>query len=141
MQPLNIMVFLILFPLLLAVASLWVRQLSVRRIVAAPANVLIAAGSILLLFQSGDEPIFFTVESSLVEHFISAAEIGMGLLVTYLGLSSKRYFIVLLGAVMTAMTVVFEFVFPPRACGPSSVHRPFFGHHGPPDWNTRPPHH
>lgn len=113
MQPLHIIEFLILFPLLLAVASLWVRQLSVRRVVAAPANVLIAAGSILLLFLIGSEPIFFTVESSLVEHFIMAAEIGMGLLVTYLGLNSKRYFIVLLGAVMTAMTIVIEFLLPP----------------------------
>jgi len=113
MQPLNIIVFLILFPLLLAVASLVVRQLSVRRIVAAPANVVIAAGSVLLLFLSGGEPLFFTVENALIEGFIMAAEVGMGLLVTYLGLSSKRYFIVLLGAVMTAMAVIFEFVFPP----------------------------
>lgn len=113
MQPLHIIVFLILFPLLLAVASLVVRQLSVRRIAAAPANALIAGGSILLLLMSGSEPIFFTVESSLVEHFIMAAEIGIGLLVTYLGLRSKRFFIVLLGAAMTAMTVVFEFIFPP----------------------------
>lgn len=48
MQPFNIMVFLILFPLVLAVASLMTRQLSVRRILAAPANVLIAGGSIPL---------------------------------------------------------------------------------------------
>jgi ech hydrogenase subunit A len=113
MQPLHIIVFLILLPLLLALASLGIRQLSVRRIVATPANVLIAAGSILLLLLSGREPLFFTVESSTVEHFILTAEIGMGLLVTYLGLSSKRYFIVLLGAVMTAMTVVFEIIYPP----------------------------
>ncbi len=112
MQPFNIMVFLILFPLTLGLASLVARQLSVRRIVAAPANVLIAGGSILLLLVSGDEPLFFAVESTLVEHFILAAEIGMGLLVTYLGLNSKRYFIVLLGAVMTIMTVIFEFIFP-----------------------------
>jgi hypothetical protein len=113
MQPLHIIVFLILFPLLLSVASLVVRQLSVRHLAAAPANVLIAAGSILLLFLSGGEPIFFKVENALVEEFIMAGEVGMGVLRTYLGLSSKRYFIVLLGAVMTAMTVVFEFVFPP----------------------------
>ena len=115
MQPLNIMVFLILFPLLLAVGSLVVRQLSARRLVAAPANALIAGGSIMLLFLSGSEPMFFSVESSVVEHIILAAEIGMGLLVTYLGLNSKRYFIVLLGVVMTAMTVVFELIFPPEA--------------------------
>jgi ech hydrogenase subunit A len=112
MQPFNIMVFLILFPLMLGLASLVARQLSVRLIVAAPANVLIAGGSILLLLVGGGEPLFFTVKSTLVEHFILAAEIGMGLLVAYLGLNSKRYFIVLLGAVMTAMTVVFEFIFP-----------------------------
>lgn len=115
MQPFNIIVFLILFPLLLAVASLFVRQFSVRRIVAAPANVLIAGGSILLLLLLGSEPVFFKVESPIVEHFMLAAEVGMGLLVTYLGLSSKRYLIVLLGAVMTAMTVVFEIIYPPAA--------------------------
>ncbi len=115
MQPLHIMVFLILFPLLLAVASLVVRPLSVRRIVAAPANVLIAGGSILLLASAGSDHLFFNVENPIIEDFILAAEVGMGLLVTYLGLSSKRYFIVLLGAVMTAMTVVSEFISPPAA--------------------------
>ncbi len=122
MQPLHIIVFLILFPLLLAVASLVVRPLSVSRIAATPANALIAAGSILLLFLSGSEPIYFTVESSLVDHFILAAEIGMGLLVTYLGLTSKRYFILLLGAVMTTMTAVFEIIYPPAA---DAVHHLF----------------
>ena len=122
MQPLHIIVFLILFPLLLAVASLAVRSFSVGRVAATPANVLIAGGSILLLLLSGSDPIYFTVESSLVEHFILAAEIGMGLLVTYLGLSSKRYFIVFLGAVMTAMTAVFEIIYPPAA---DAVHHLF----------------
>jgi ech hydrogenase subunit A len=76
----------------------------------------------VLLLVSGDEPIFFKVESSFVEHFILVAEVGMGLLVTYLGMSSKRYFIVLLGVVMTAMTVVFEFIYPPPA---NAVHHLF----------------
>ncbi len=113
MQPLSIMVFLILFPLLLAVSSLVGRTLSVRRIVAVPANTLIALGSILLLASGGDVRMFFSVESALIEHFMTAAEIGMGLLVLYLGLSSKRYFIVLLGAAMTAMTIIFELIYPP----------------------------
>jgi ech hydrogenase subunit A len=113
MQPLYIIVFLILFPLLLAMASLVVRPLAVRRSVAAPANVLIAVGSLLLLASAGGDHLFFKVENVILEDFILAAEVGMGLLITYLGLSSKRYFIVLLGAVMTAMTVFFELIYPP----------------------------
>jgi ech hydrogenase subunit A len=115
MDALNIVVFLILFPFFLSLASLLVRSISVKHMVAAPANVLIAGGTILLLVSVGSEPIFFKVESSLVDHFILAAEVGMGLLVTYLGLSSKRYFIMLLGGVMTTMTVVLEFICPPAA--------------------------
>jgi ech hydrogenase subunit A len=114
-QPFLIIVFLILFPLLLAVASLVVRSLSLRRIVAAPANVLIAGGTILLLASVGNDHLFFKVESVIIENFVLSAEVGMGLLVTYLGLSSKRYFIMLLGALMTAMTVVFEVIFPPAS--------------------------
>jgi ech hydrogenase subunit A len=115
MQPLHIMVFLILFPLLLAVASLVVRPLAVSRIIAAPANVLIAGGSILLLASAGSDQLFFKAENAVIEHLFLAAEVGIGLLVTYLGLSSKRYLTMLLGAVMTAMTVVFEFILPPAS--------------------------
>jgi len=100
MQPFSIMVFLILFHLFLAVSSLVVRPLSVRRIVAAPTNILIALGSVLLLSGAGHDRLFFTVENATLEHFITGVEVGMGLLVMYLGLSSKRHFIVLLGAVM-----------------------------------------
>ncbi len=113
MQPFYIIVFLILFPLLLAVASLVLRPLAVRRGVAAPAMWVIAAGSLLLLASTGGDHLFFKVENAILEDFILAAEVGMGLLITYLGLSSKRYFIVLLGAVMTAMTVFFDIIYPP----------------------------
>lgn len=112
MQPFSIILFLILFPLLLALCSLVVRPLSVRRIVAAPANAVIALGSILLLTSVKGENIFFTVENAFIEHLMTAAEVGMGLLVMYLGLGAKRVFIVLLGGAMTALTVVFELVYP-----------------------------
>jgi ech hydrogenase subunit A len=107
------MIFLILFPLTLALGSLVVRPLSVRRAVAAPANAVIAAGSVLLLISANSDHLFFTVENAFLEHFLSAAELGMGVLVVYLGVKSKQYFVALLGAVMTAMTVVFEFIYPP----------------------------
>lgn len=111
MQPLYIMVFLILFPLALALASLVVRPLSIRRAAAAPANAVIAGGSVLLLISANSGHLFFTVESAFIEHFLTAAELGMGVLVVWLGLKSKRYFVAFLGAVMTAMTVVFEFIY------------------------------
>jgi ech hydrogenase subunit A len=113
MQPFSIIVFLILFPLLLAVCSLLVRPLSTRRMIATPANLLIAGGTIALLVSAGNEYLFFKVESAIIENLILAAEIGMGLLVAYLGFSAKRYFILALGAVMTSMTVVFEVIIPP----------------------------
>jgi ech hydrogenase subunit A len=115
MQPFSIIVFLILFPFFLAVCSLAVRPLSTRRMIAAPANILIAGGSIALLASNGNDHLFFKLESAAIEHLILAAEIGMGLLVAYLGWNAKRYFILALGAVMTSMTLVFEVVFPPAA--------------------------
>ncbi len=84
MQPLPIMAFLILFPLALALASLVVRPLSVRRAVAAPANAVIAGGSVLLLISAGSDHLFFTVENAFLEHLITDGEVGMGLLVAWL---------------------------------------------------------
>lgn len=115
MQPLYVMIFLILFPLLLAVTGLVVRPLSVRRIVGTPANALIAAGSILLLASTGAEPLFFQVESPIIEHFMLIAEIGFGLLIVYLGLRSRRYFIATLGVAMTVITLLFDVFYPPSA--------------------------
>jgi ech hydrogenase subunit A len=109
------MAFLVLFPLLLALGSLTIRPFAARRLVAAPANLLIATGSILLLASTGSEALFFQVQGSLIEHLMSAAEVGMGLLITFLGLKSKRYVTLALGAVMTVMTVVFEFIYPPAS--------------------------
>ncbi len=105
--------FLILFPLLLAVALLMIRVLAVRRVLSVPANLLIIAGSVFLVAVSGSEPLFFKVDSPLLEHLMLALEIGFGLLITYLGLEFKRYFTMLLGVVMTAMTFLFEVVYPP----------------------------
>ncbi len=115
MQPLYIMIFLMFFPLVLAVASLVVRPLSVRRMVAAPLNALIAVASILLLASTGTDHLYFKVEHAIIEPFMVTAEVCMGMLVVYLGLNSKRYLIVVLGVVMTAMTLVFDVITPPEA--------------------------
>ncbi len=109
------MVFLILFPVLLGVASLTIRPLSVKRVAAVPAHALIAAGSILLLVFTGIEPVFFRIESPAIEYFMLAAEIGMGLLVVYLGLHGRRYGTMVLGTVMTALTIVSEALYPAHA--------------------------
>jgi ech hydrogenase subunit A len=112
MQPLPVIVFLILFPLLIAFVSLAVRPLSVRRGIVTPANALIAIASFVLLASTGSDPLFFDVESPFLEGAMLVAEIGMGLLVVYLGLRSRQYLTLLLGAVLTAMTVVFDLLSP-----------------------------
>ena len=117
MQPLHVMVFLIFFPLLLAVSSLIIRPLAVRRTAAAPANILIAGASVLLLVLTGNQPISYKVGSSLIEGFMLVAELGFGVLIVYLGLKSGRYLTVLLGAVMTLLTFFSEVVYPPAAHG------------------------
>lgn len=115
LTPYGLTAFLILFPLLLALLGLVSRSLSRRRIVAVPANALIAAASVVLLGFTGSEPIFFKVESAFLEHFMLAAEIGFGLLIIYLGINSRRYFITLLGATMTAIALLFEVFYPSSA--------------------------
>ena len=113
MQPLHVMVFLICFPLLIGVSSLVIRPLALRRAAAAPVNILIAGASVLLLSLTGSEPVFYRIESPVIEQFILVAEIGFGLLILYLGVRSGRYLTVLLGAVMTVITFFSEVIYPP----------------------------
>jgi ech hydrogenase subunit A len=112
MSPFYLMIFLILFPLVPALGCLALHRRWLRRLIVTPANVLIVAGSILLLAYTNGGPFFFRIDSPLTEHLMVAGEIGFGLLVTYLGLRSKRYLTMVLGVAMTLVTIVFDLVYP-----------------------------
>ena len=111
MDALPIIVFLILFPFFLSLASLVARTLWVRRAVAVPANLVLVGATLFLLARTPKDPLFFKVEAPLVEHLLSFAEIAVGALILYLALRSRRYLVALLATAQLAMGLVFEFFF------------------------------
>lgn len=111
MDTYQIIIFLILFPFFLSLASLSVRALVVRRAVAVPANLAIIAASLLLLARTPAEPLFFKVESVLIEYLLPIAEIAIGLLILYLAIRSRRYIVTLLAVAQLALGLTFEFLF------------------------------
>jgi len=107
----SIMVFLILFPFLLSLCSLLVRAFAVRRTVAVPANLALIAATLFLLARTPAEPLFFKVESPLVDHLLPVMEIGVGALILYLALRARRPIAALLAAAQLALGLVFEFLY------------------------------
>jgi ech hydrogenase subunit A len=113
MQPINILIFLILFPLFVAFCSLVIRPGLVRRLTLAAANLMIASGSAALLLATGPDPVFFSIDQPALDYFISGSLVAFALLITYLAVRSRRYLTASLGAILTVATVIFELMSPP----------------------------
>jgi hypothetical protein len=111
MDALHLVVFLILFPFVLSLASLSTRALAIRRAVAVPANLAVIAATLLLLSRTPQDPLFFQAEVLFIDHLLPFAEIAVGVLILYLALRSRRTIVALLAGAQLALGLVFEFLF------------------------------
>ncbi len=111
MDTLDLVIFLILFPFFLSLVSLATRTLAVRRVVAVPANLVLIAATLLLLTRTPQGPVFFVFHAPLLDHLLPFAETGVGVLILYLALRSRRYIVALLAGCQLALGLAFEFLF------------------------------
>jgi ech hydrogenase subunit A len=111
MDTLNIVIFLILFPFFLSLASLSTRAIAVRRAVVVPANLALIVATLFLLARAPDDPILFTVEAPLIDHLLPVGEIAVGALILYLALRARRYIVALLAGAQLALGLLFEILF------------------------------
>jgi ech hydrogenase subunit A len=108
---LKIIVFLILFPLAIALLALVPgRRLAVRRTVAAIANAVLCAVPIYLLVTTLDSgPAYFSIESRLVDSALPTVELLIAGYLIYLSVKARRYLPVLLVSLQSVTMTLLEF--------------------------------
>jgi len=103
--------FLILFPLIVALALLIVKSDAVRDIIVKVAAVLIAAASILLAVENfGTGGQFFDFQSSSLGMVMLVIEAILAVVIFVLGVKYKKYLVCVLAAIQTPLMVWFELV-------------------------------
>ncbi|RXE57018.1 NADH dehydrogenase [Methanoculleus taiwanensis] len=106
------LLFLILFPAVIAVGMLLANQKKVRFAMVTAAAVVIAAASVLLLAVYGmQDLILFAIPSEPVSRILVIIELGLAAYIAYLGLRFRNYLAIALIAVQTALIVAFEFLY------------------------------
>lgn len=105
----SIIFFLILFPLVIALALLVLKTDAARDIIVKVAAAAIAVGSIYLAvkyFKSGGE--YFAFANEAINYVMMAIEIALAIMIFYLGIKHKKYLASLLAAIQTPILVWFE---------------------------------
>jgi len=107
----NALIFLILFPLCIAgLALLLPPGTALRRTIGVIANIVLCAVPIYLLVTYLDQgPVYFPVESHLINMFMLAVEVLIAAFIVYISIRAKRYLPVLLVVVQSLIMVAFEF--------------------------------
>jgi ech hydrogenase subunit A len=106
---LSTILFLIVFPFIVALALLVLKTDAARDIIVKVSSILIAAGSIYLAvqyFDSGGE--FFEFGNETVSTFMLGIEVVLAVLIFYLGIKYKKYLASVLVAIQTPLMVWFE---------------------------------
>jgi len=101
--------FLILFPFVVALALLVLKTDAARDVIVKVASVVIAAASVYLTVQyfgSGGE--YFEFEGEIVNSLMMGIEICLAVIIFYLGVKYKKYLASLLVAIQTPIMVWFE---------------------------------
>jgi len=101
--------FLILFPFVVALALLVLKTDSARDIIVKVASVVIAAASVYLTVQyfgSGGE--YFEFESETINYLMMGIEVCLAVIIFYLGIKYKKYLASVLAAIQTPIMVWFE---------------------------------
>ena len=101
--------FLILFPLVVALALLVLKTDAARDIIVKVASIVIAAASIYLAVQyfgSGGE--YFDFESETINYLMLGIEVCLAIVLFYLGIKYKKYLASVLVAIQAPIMVWFE---------------------------------
>lgn len=105
------LIFLILFPCIIAFILLVLNNNRLRHAIVALAALVISAGSIYLLVSSFTKgTVYYAFPFEPTSQVMFAIEIGIALLLLYLGVRFKQPIAVLLVLVQTAMMITYEIV-------------------------------
>ena len=106
----NVLIFLILFPLCIAgLALVGPLGTALRRTIGVIAGIVLCAVPIYLLVTYLDAgPVYFHAESHVVNLLMLAAELAIAAFIVYISLRAKQYLPVLLVVVQSLIMVVFE---------------------------------
>ena len=107
----NALIFLIVFPLAVSFLALVPPlSLTVRKVVGVCVNIVLCAVPIYLLVTYLDSPpVYFSIESRLIDSGMLLAELFIALFIVYVSVRAKRYLPVLLVVVQSLIMVIFEF--------------------------------
>ena len=101
--------FLIIFPMIIAFVLLAARTDKARDIIVYVATAVIAAGSIVCAIQFlASEGEFFPASGEIVGYVMMAVEIGLAIYIIYMGIKYKKYLASLLAIVQTPLMIWFE---------------------------------
>ncbi len=105
----GIIFFLILFPLITAVALLVLKTDAVRNFIVTISAIVIAAGSIYLAYQyfntAGE---YFAWANENINYLMMGIEVALAILIIYLGIKYKKYLASILAAIQAPLMVWFE---------------------------------
>ena len=106
----NTLIFLIIFPLFIAGLALIVPLgNALRKIIGVVATVVLSMVPIYLLFTYIDSgPVYFHVESHVVNTLMFAVEILIAAFIVYISLKAKRYLPVVLVVIQSIIMIAFE---------------------------------
>ena len=101
--------FMMVFPFVVACLLLVVRNDRARAIVTEVAAAVIIVTSLLVAYNYLGKPHTFQLESDVINWAMFIVEIALGLVVIYLGAKHRKYWACILGAVQIIMSIYFEF--------------------------------
>ena len=112
----QLIAFLILFPLIVAAILLLVKGDGLRNVIVGVSALAIAVGSILLTMQYlGSNWIGFEFSSEIVDYICTAIGLALGAIIIGFGVKYKNYLAVILAVVQIVGDLVFEFGFAHQA--------------------------
>lgn len=108
----NLLLFLIFFPLVIAAALFFIKKNIIRAFVATSSALILAGASIFLLVKNYSIDVhYYLFESKLFESLIFITELFISGLIIYLGIKHKKPWLLILAIVQTILEVGFEFYY------------------------------
>lgn len=105
------LLFLMIFPFIIACMLLVTRNDKVRGIVSEAGAAVIMIASVYAAWNHLGSPESFELSSEMIDLAMFAVEAVLGLVVIYLGMRYKKYAASVLGLIQLVLSVAFEFVF------------------------------